>query len=143
MQMAAGMDVDQRVGDLGGDSDGLLGVERASVTAALFDAIADRSSVGVCHHEVGLASGGLSDVEATHDPRALHGQQHPGFGEKAAPHIVVPAPVVGEDLDSDRAVEDVVEGEPHRGERAGTQDTLQSVGSNHLAVRHAAESRRP
>ena len=84
----------------------------------------------------------LADVEPTDDPRALDRQQHPRLGEEATTHVVVPAPVVGEDLDGHLAVEHVVEGQPHGGERTGTQDTLQSVGSNHLGVGHAAESRR-
>ncbi len=84
------MDVDEGVGDLGGDADGLLGVERATFPAALFDAIADRSPVGVRHHEIGLTGGRLPDVEATDDPRALDGQQDPGLGEEATPHVVVP-----------------------------------------------------
>ena len=102
----------------------------------LLDAIAERAAVGVGHHQVGLAGRRLADVEATHDARALDGQQHPCFGQEATAHVVVPAPVVGEDLDRHLAIEDVVEGQPHRGERAGAQDALQSVGSNHLGVGH-------
>ena len=136
VQVAGAVDVVERVGHLDGDADHLGRLERAALPATLIDAVAERAAVGPRHDEVRLTGVGLAEVEPTDDARALDGEQHASLGQEAAAHLVVAAPVVGEDLDGHVAVEHVVAGQPHRGERTGTQDALQSVRSNHLRVGH-------
>ena len=95
-----GVDVVERVGHLGGDADrprpartcGPPGdVDRCDHRACRGRPTPSRGTADRCRR--------LAEMEPADDARALDGQQHARLGQEAAAHLVVAAPVVGEDLD--------------------------------------------
>ena len=136
VEVARRVHVGQRGGDLGGDADRLLRGEHPALGLALADAIVEGAAVGPRHHEVRLAARRLAELEPAHDPRAVDGEEHAGLAEEATADLVVATPVVGEHLDGDLSVEHVVVGQPHGGERPGTEHAQESVRSDVPCVSH-------
>ena len=99
---------------------------------------------GLC--PVGLNGAGLVDALDSLARNVSRGQgafctfvedgDCPGLCQEATAHLVVATPVVGEHLDGDLPVEHVVVGQPHGGERPGTEHAQESVRSDFPCVSH-------
>ena len=126
------MHVGERQRDLAADRRRLVGGERLSATVALGHPLGQRATVGPRHHEVRRAVVGLAELVAARDPRALGVEQDARLGQEATVDVRVAAPVVGQDLDRDAALQRVVVGQPDRGERTRAQDPVEPVTSHRL-----------